>query len=98
MKGALVLGGGGGIEDLEREGEQQEGKEDGIGGEPALQISRGVFFGEKRNLFFDRLNSGTGALPLSRGTREGVSTIRSWTDPNRRRLFPTRGNHPQLLD
>ena len=67
----MVLGGGGGIEDLERKGEQQEGKEDGIGGEPALQISRGVFFGEKRNLFFDRLNSGTGAPPFVQGNKGG---------------------------
>jgi len=68
-------------------------------GVDATIVGKGVFLGTDCLLIGGaQLNSGIEELPLSRGEREGVSTIKSWTKPDRRRLFPTRGNRPRQLD
>jgi hypothetical protein len=74
-------------------------KDDGGGGQndklSTVVVVEGVFGTAEVLFMMWELNSGEETLPSSRGEREGASTIRSWTKPDRRRLFPTRGNRPQ---
>ena len=81
------------------EGRIVETKRPGGGGDEKVQAGAegGVFWMIESLFWVVLLNSDTETLPLSRGEREGTSTIKSWTKPDRRRLFPARGNRPQLL-